>query len=232
MDLVSQLKQMLKNCNLQNFLKVCNGLTASTSCPEAIPLISSEYLEDIGDAETQQIFSRLSFLWTWNDHSILRALLEGCNCQDGIKMLDDFESQIDTNQPMELFPIPAPSMKMAPSLSSGYTVQSIRVEYDRDELVTLQYVNDITTIMIEKFSVSSHALQLLAGRISPLVLYFVILKSIVPLIHKGINEHLDFFKGSEFTEIIIYPSTILYATDNLNLGPYVMLQPMEVSEHI
>ena len=234
LNLVSQLKQELTHYDPQIFLKACNKLTANASYLKAVPLIPSEFLEDLDDADTEEIFSILVFLWTWNNHSILKALLEACNCQDGIKMLDTFQSQIDANLPIELFPIPPPSMKMAPSLSSPFTVLFIRKKHDLDKPVSLQYVNDMATIMAEKFGISLHALQLLAGRTNPLTLYWMILKSIVPLIHNGVDEHLEFFKESQFTEIVIYPSTVLFATDNLSLGPYAMLasQPqLEVSIH-
>ena len=236
LNLVSQLKRKLKDYDPQSFLEACQRLTASTHHLKTVPLIPSEYLEDLDHVDdTGTIFGRLAFLWTWISHSVLRALLEACNCQDGIKMLDDFESQIDANQPMELFPIPPPSAKMAPSLSSAYTVLVIRRKHDLDEPVPLQYINDVANILVGKFGISLHALQLLAGQANnPLVLYWGILKATVPLIHSKVVEHVNFLKESKFTEIVVYPSTVLFATDNLNLGPYAMLrsQPqLEVSIH-
>ena len=234
LNLVSQLKRKLKDYDSRNFLEIFNKFSASNL--KAIPLVPSEYLEDLDDADTGKIFGRLSFLWTWNDHSILRALLEACNCQDGIKMLDEFERQIDTNQPMELFPIPPPSVKMVPSSSSAYTVLFVRRKHDKGEMVPLYYVTDIVTIMVEKFGISPHALQLLAGQANnPLTLYWVILKSVVPLIRSGVNEHLNFLKENKFSDIVVYPNTVLFAADNLNLGSYTMLggQPhLEVSTHM
>ena len=229
--LVAQLKQMLKGCDPKSFLVACNKLTASAG--GHIPLLGADYLQDLDDdADIKEIFNRLAFLWTWNNHSILRALLEACNCQDGLKMLDDFESKIDATQPMELFPIPPPLMKMAPSLSSPFTVLSVRGEYDRDEPVTLQYVNDVATIMTEKFGISPHALQLLAARANPLMLYWMIPKSVVPLISEGVNEYLDFLKQNGLSEIAIYPNTILFATDNLSHGSFALLNFQSQVSHV
>ena len=225
------MKQKLKNKDPKGFLTACNKLTANASHLKTIPLVASDYLEDLDDACIEEIFNRFAFLWRWNDHSILRALLEACSCQDSIKMLDDFESQIDATQPLELFPIYPPSMKMAPSFSSVFTVLSIRGEYDRDEPVPLQYVHDVAAIMIEKFNISSHALQLLAARSNPLMLYWMIPKSIVPLISEGVNEHLDFLKENRLSEIAIYPNTILFVTNNLSHGSFALLstQPQVAS---
>ena len=223
LKLVSQLQQELKDYDPESFLAACNKLTASASHVKAIPLIPSDYLEDLCNSGIEEIFTRLAFVWTWNNHSILRALLKACDCQEGIKMLDDFNSKIDTNQPIELFPIPPPSMKMAPSLSSAYTVLSIRHEYDQDELTSLQYVNNVAAIMIEKFGISSHALQLIAARTTPLMLYWMIPKSVVPLISKGVNRHLKFLEENGFSEIGIYPNIILFANYNLNSGLFSLL---------
>ena len=226
LNLFVEMKQILKVCNSQCFLEALNKLRANTKTeihPKIIPLLSSDFLIESENINSEELLKKSAFLWSWNDHSILRALLKACNCQDGIKMLDEFESQIDTSQPMELFPIPPPSVKMAPSLSSAYTVLSIRCEYDRNELAPLQYVNDVANVMTEKFNLTQHSLQLLARWVNPLMLYWVIPKSTVPLIGKGVEEHLDFLKGKGFSEIAIYPNTILLAANNLSHGSFALL---------
>ena len=225
LNLVTQLRKNLKISDPKCFLAACNKLSASASHLKPVPLLEIGYLQkDLDDASTEEIFNRLTILSTWNNCSILRALLETCDdCPDGIKMLNDFESQIDATQPMELFLIPPPSMKMAPSLFSPFTVLSIRGEYDQDEPVPLQYVNDVATIMTEKFGISSHALQLLAARANPLMLYWMIPKSIIPFISEGVNEHLDFLKENGLSEIATYPNNILFVADDLSYGSFAFL---------
>ena len=226
LNLFIQIKQMLKDCNPQCLLEALKKLRAYTRTEihsKIIPLLSSDFLEEFKNNNSEEVLRRSAFLWSWNNNSILRALLEACNCQTGIKMLDEFECQIDTNQPMELFPIPRPSAKMTPSSSSAYTVLSIRCEYDQNELTSLQYVNDVAKIMIEKFGFSQHSLQLLATRTSPLMLYWVIPKIIMPFINKEVKNHLDFLKAKGFSEIAIYPSTILFSNSNLNHGSFALL---------
>ena len=225
LTLLIQMKQILKHYNPQCFFEALKKLKVNTRTsiqPNIIPLLSSEYLKEFKNFGSEGIL-RSAFLWTWNNHSILRALLEACNCQDGIKMLDEFESQIDTNQPMELFPIPPPSMKMAPFPSCAYTVLSIRCENNQTDLASLQYINDVAEIMITKFKLSQHSLQLLAQWASPLMLYWMIPKNIVSLISEGVEEHLDFLKAKGFSEIAIYPSTILFNAYNLSHGSFALL---------
>jgi len=221
--LVSHLKQNLKSFDQKLLLSGFNELVANTSPIQAIPLLTTGYLKNLDDAGIEEIFNRFTFLWSWNDHSILKALLGACDCQDGMKMLDDFKLQIDANQPMELFPIPPPSMKMAPSPSSAFTVLSVRVEYNKDEPVPLQYVNDVATIMKKMFGISSHGLLLLAAQTIPLMFYWMIPKSIVSLVITGVNKYSDYLKENRFLEIAIYPNTILFATDHLTNGSFALL---------
>ena len=221
--LVAKLKQELNGCGSQKFLDTLSVLSAGVEIAGHLALLPSDYLEDLSSANIEEIFDRVAFLWSWNNHSVLRAVVEANNCHKGIKILEEFESQIDATQPMELFPIPPPSMKMAPSSSSAFTVLSIRVEYDKDEPVPLQFVNDVATIMKEKFEISSHALLLLAARPIPLMFYWMIPKSIVSLISTGVNKHSDYLKENRFLEIAIYPNTILFATDNSGHGLFDLL---------
>ena len=221
--LVSHLKQNLKSFDQKLLLSAFHKLVANTSHLQPIPLLTTSIIESLDDADIEEVFDRFTFLWSWNDHSILKAVLGACNCQDGMKMLDDFKLQIDTNQPIESFPIPTPSMKMAPSSSSSFTVLSIRVEYDEDDPVTLQYVNDVAAVMKEMFGISSHALLLLAARASPLMFYWMIPKSIVSLISTEVNKHSGYLKENRFLEIAIYPNTILFATDHLTNGSFALL---------
>lgn len=223
LNIVAQMKQELKHCDPQTFIETLSKLNACAKTVGLLALLPSDYLEDFSSASSEELTNKFAFLWTWNSHTVLRALVEACNCQDGIKMLDDFESQIDATQPMEIFPIAPPSMKMAPSLSSPFTVLSVRKEYDQDEPVPLQYVSDVVTIMTEKFGILPHVLQLLAARANPLMLYWMIPKSIIPLISRGVNEHLKFLKEKRFLEMAIYPNTILLATDNLRHGSFALL---------
>ena len=81
----------------------------------------------------------------------------------------------------------------------------------------------LAKIMIEKFDFPQHSLQLLAMWATPLMLYWVIPRYIVPLISKGVKEHLDFLKAKGFSEIAIYPNIILFAVDNLTHGSFALL---------
>ena len=49
--LVAQLKQLLKDYELQSFLDACTKLTAGISQSKAVPLIPSDYLDNLHNAD-------------------------------------------------------------------------------------------------------------------------------------------------------------------------------------
>ena len=223
LSVVFQVKQMLKHCDPKRLLIACGKLNASANHLESIPLFDSSYLEDLANASTAEILSKLSVFWNWNSHCILRSLLEESNCQAALELLDKFDAQIDTNQPMELYPIPSFSMNMIPYSSSAYAILTIRGEHYQNGLAPLQYISDVATVMVEKFEISRHAFQLTAVHDHPLTLYWMIPKSVLPLISKGVFKHLIFMKENGFLEIKIYPDIVLYAINSSNHGSSFML---------
>ena len=207
LNTVVQVNKMLQECDHQIFLEACNKLYACTSDSMVKPLLPSNYITSFDTTET--LLKRLSFLWSWHNCSVLRTLLTACNCHDGLTLLDDFEAQIDDNQPLELFPIPRPSPKMAPSSPSAYTILSIRSERYHNQQVPLRYTTEVATILEKTFSISHHALQLLAVELSPMMSHWMVPKSVVILISNEIYQHTNTLRDSGFTEVIAYPNITL-----------------------
>ena len=123
----AQVNKILQECDHQVFLEACSKLYAYASDSKVERLLPSNYISNITTIE--EMLKRLSFLWSWHNCSVLRTLLKACDCHDGLTLLNDFEAQIDEDQPIELFPIPRLSSKMAPSSSSAYTILSVRSEH-------------------------------------------------------------------------------------------------------
>ena len=216
LNAIAQLNTILEKCDSRVFLEACNKLYAYVKHSKAEPLFPSNYITNLDT--TKNILMRLSFLWSWHNCSVLRALLEACNCQDGLTLLDEFESQIDLNQPMELFPIPRLSSKMAPSSSSAYTVLSIRSEQYHNQLVPLQYMREVATTLEQMFGISHHALQLLAVQPAPLVMYWMIPNTVVALIGKEIHQHTSALRDNGFLEITAYPNITLFPRNSLSFS--------------
>ena len=218
LNITVQLNKILQNCDSQLFLEACNKLYAYVSDSKTEPLFPSNYIVFLDKIEKQ--FKRLSFLWSWYNCSILRALLEACNCQDGLSLLDEFESQIDLNQPMELFPIPRLSSKMAPLLSTTYTLLSIRSEQYHNQLVPLRYMRKVATILVEALRISQQILQPLAVQPAPLIMHWMIPKCIVPHINKEIHKYVNLLRSNGILEITTYPNIALYLDSDWSLQSF------------
>jgi len=218
---IVQVNKMLQEYDTQLFIEACSKLYAHASHSKVTPLFPPGYITNLDTIEEN--LKRLTFLWSWHNFSALRTLLEACNCQDGLSLLDDFESQIDVNQPIDLFPIPRLSSKMAPSSSSAYTILSIRSEHYQNQQAPLQYTKEVATLLRETFNISQHALQLLAVTLSPLVMYWMIPKSVVSLINKEIHQHTKVLRSSGFLEITTYPNIALFPECNVSLRSLAML---------
>ena len=208
----AQVNKILQECDHKVFLEACSKLYAYASDSKVERLFPSNYISNITTIE--EILKRSSFLWSWHNCSVLRTLLKACDCHDGLTLLDDFEAQIDEDQPIELFPIPRLSSKMAPSSSSAYTILSLRSEHYQNQQVPLRYTREVATILVETFRVSHHALQLLAVELSPLMSHWMIPKSIVSLISTEIHQHISALRDNGFIEIIAYPNITLLPESN------------------
>jgi len=221
LELVIQLKENLKELGTQSLLQACQQLSVNANDHKAVPLFPSSFIDTLDSPEA--ILNRLSSTWRWNSYTSLRFILEACKCEEGLKLLDEFELQVDVSQSFELFPLPHPSIKMAPSSTSSYTVLSVRIDLCQTQLVSLQYIVEMSDTLTEKFGVSSHALQLLAAKADPLVLYWMIPRSVIPFISSGLHEHLDYLKDKGIAEVAMYPNTILYSNGDLNVGSFALL---------
>ena len=207
--------KILWECDHQRFLEACSKLYAHGRDAKVEPLFPPNYI--IKCDTNEAILKRLSFLWSWHNCSVLRTLLKACDCHDGLTLLDDFEAQIDENQPIELFPIPRLSSKMAPSSSSAYTILSVRSEHYQNQQVPLWYTREVATILVETFGISHYALQLLAVELSPLMSHWMIPKSIVSLIRTETHQHTSALRDNGFIEIIVYPNITLLPESNRRL---------------
>ena len=207
LNTVVQVNNMLQECDHQVFLEACNKLCAYASDSKVEPLLPSNYITKFDTTEI--ILKRLSFLWSWRNCSVLTALLTACNCHDGLTLLNDFEAQIDDNQPIELFPIPRLSSKMAPSSSSAYTILSVRSKHYQNQQVPLKHMREVATILVEAFGISHYALQLLAVELSPVMSIWMVPKSVVSLINTKIHQYINALRESGFVEITAYPNITL-----------------------
>ena len=154
--------------------------------------------------------------FTWSDHSTLRVL--GSASNDAIKLLDEFDFQLNCTELIASYPIPHLSSDMIPNDPTGtHTVLAIRCDQELYNC-TLQYVYDVKSVMVEKCDITPHCLQLLAVRPNPTIIYWTIPKCVVELISSKVPVHSDYLYSKGVLEVLVYPEPLLATSDDVRIG--------------
>ena len=147
--------------------------TLITSCTKMVandhqhPFFSTEYLEKLSShRRTISVIRRLSFLWTWKDHSILNHLVGFC--EEAVSMLDNFDSQIKYLQPIHkpsLFPYSSNAVFDVTSTNLQlYRKLILFIQFDKDLnyfTPSLEDLNNIQMVFAVQCKIAPLVLQLL-----------------------------------------------------------------------
>ena len=210
---IDQINKLLQNYKLE-LVQQCKSLKASNA--HNISLFSTDQIEELSDCN--DVLVKFSPLFTWSDHSILKALV-GCS-SEAVKLLDDFGSKLDPLQPVTSYPIPCLYSNMIPTDTSTYTILAVRCDKELYQC-TLQYVYDVQSVMIEKCDITQHCLQLLAMRSDPTILYWTIPKCVVDLINTNVPLHSEYLYSRGILEVLVYPDLLLTTGDDVCYGSLV-----------
>ena len=205
LHLIDQVGELLQSYDYEIMMEQCRSLMGSDHTD--IKLFTSDQLKAFSQYNSA-ILLRMLCLFTWSNCSILRALVNYCD--EAVKLLDNFESNLDCLQLIASYPIPHFSPDMIPNETSTYTILAVR--YDKELYqCTLQYVYDVRSVMIEKCDITQHCLQLLAVRSDPTILYWTIPKCVVDLINTSVPLHSEYLYSRGILEVLVYPD-LLYTT--------------------
>ena len=208
--LIDQIKELLQS-HKPKIIQQCEGLIASNV--HVINLFSGYQMKEL--SECGNIFMKLSSLFTWSNHSILKALAS-CS-SEAVKLLDEFESKLDPLRPITSYPIPCLSSNMTPSDTSTYTILAVRYDKELYQCI-LRDVHDVQSVMIEKCDITQHCLQLLAVRGDPTILYWTIPKCVVHLINTNVPLHSEYLYSRGVLEVLVYPNLLLTTGDDVCYG--------------
>ena len=208
--LIDQICKVLQKYGLE-LIQQLKCLNASDI--HKISLFSADQMIEL--SECDNLLVKLCPLFTWSNHSVLRAL---CVCSiDAIKLLDEFELSLDCLQPITSYPIPHLSSNMIPTDTSRYTILAVRCDKELYRC-TLQYVYDVQSVMVEKCDITQHCLQLLAVRNDPAIFYWTVSKTVVDLISTNIPLHSEYLYSREILEVMVYPDLLLTTGDYVCYG--------------
>ena len=198
LHLIDQVRELLQSYDYEIMMEQCRSLMGSDHTD--IKLFTSDQLEAFSQYNSI-ILLRMLCLFTWSNCSILRALVSYCD--EAVKLLDNFESNLDCLQLIASYPIPHFSLDMIPNDTSTYTILAVR--YDKELYqCTLQYVYDVQSVMIEKCYITQHCLQLLAVRSDPTIFYWTIPKCVVDLINTNVPLHSEHLYSRGILEVAVY----------------------------
>ncbi|XP_065912537.1 uncharacterized protein [Dysidea avara] len=209
--LVDHLTNLLKTSNPKKLVEACDALMASDV--HQIKLFSDPQIEVLNQfSDTCALLQCLESYWSWNDHSVLIQLLRSCD--EAVKLLYKYDDQLDPCQLIATYPIPSLSPDMIPKESSPHTILAIRCSQEVYSL-SLQYVYDMRSLMVEKCDITLHCLQLLAVNANPTIIYWTIPKCVVDLVVTKVMTHRDSLHDQMVLEVYIHPS-IRVDTNPLN----------------
>ena len=199
LHLIDQMGELLQSYDYEIMIEQCRSLMGSDHTD--IKLFTSDQLKAFSQCNSTTLL-RMLCSFTWSNCSILRALVSYCD--EAVKLLDNFESNLDCLQLIASYPIPYFYTDMIPTDTSTYTILAVR--YDKELYqCTLRYVYDVRSVMIEKCDITQHCLHLLAVRSDPTILYWTIPKCVVDLISTNVSLHSEYLYSKGILEVTVYP---------------------------
>ena len=216
LHLIDQLGELLQSYDYEMMMEQCRNLMASNH--NHIQLSSNDKLSTFSKYNDVVLLLRVLCLFAWSNCSILRILV--CYCNDAVKLLDKFESNLDASHQIASYPIPHFSADMIPGDTSTYTILAVRYKVELYEC-SLQDVYDVQSVMIEKCDITQHCLQLLAVRSDPTILYWTIPKCVVDLINTNVPLHSEYLYSRGILEVPVYPDLLLTTGDDVCYGSQV-----------
>ena len=210
LDLCDKLAQLLQSVHPRILVDAVSHFVAIDTYDTCVKQFSAEYIKQLRDCNNSgEVLMKLFPYSNWCDHSIMRELLEACNCPKGVQLLDEFDSRIDLMQPIADFPIFAPSSLIIPSDSSYYTVMAIKHKQEFSSL-KLCHIGGIKTKMVQMCNLTKYScLFLTVTKSNPAVVYWLIPRNLLSSVSNMVWNFADCLYESGISEVAIYPNFIV-----------------------
>ena len=206
LEVVDQIDEILQqSCDLSLLTKACESLLASKT--HGINFFTTSAIKILSEYNEASLLLRyLGFLFSWSNHSKLRALVSFN--REAVQLLDKFDSLLYPLNPLVSYPIPSFSQDMIPYETSEYTLLSIRGNRELWSS-SLQYVFNVESFVVEVCEITQHCLQLLAVKSDPTMFYWTIPKCVVGLIKSNVLQHSDRLCSKGILEVAIDGDVIM-----------------------
>jgi len=220
---------MLQSFDPKIIAEHCYSLRASEEA--GIPLFSANYLEALKKSKNAStLMQNLEAFSSWNNHSVLDAVVKFCNVAEATVQLAQFDDSIDTKQQITAYPIPSISHRMLPYETSTNTILAIQLNLQLQHF-TLQKINNTQSLIQEKCQITSHCLQLLAvANTNHTIIYWYIPMHLVTHIVSNVLQHQTYLFQKGVQQVAIYPGIIISIDSALTVGLFSFLS--EVSSRM
>lgn len=212
-SVVEEIGEAMSSVNYKQLL-LWMGYQEASKEPR-IHLYSKEYLASLDGCEDASVFlKRLSFQWSWIDHSLLEDLVRVSRCEEAAKLLEGFKAELAQVQFLSSFTVPSPCTKMLPIDEKSSTIMTLTVECKLFEC-TLRYISELKSSFTIFCGLIRHSVQLVAVKQTSLtttIFYWMISRQLVPLVFSKVQTNCPQLRSSGILEVAVYPN-IVVATD-------------------
>ena len=203
--IIDTLYKLLESCDPSMFIDKCAGLMASDI--HNITFFSSKFVQQLSQCGNMLIIIKTLMCYsTWCDYSVVKKLLEMCECSEGLRLLEQFESQINFTLPITCFPISVPSSFMIPSEIGDFAVMTTQCVQEHS-LLSLEHIKVVKSLVTKISGINDIGCQLLAKKDNPLILVWLVPRSVVSLIGTKVQESYDDLQEIGIAEVEFYPTS-------------------------
>ena len=228
LDVIDQVKELLQWCDTGLLTEVLKNLMASET--HKINFFSDSYIANLSNCtNAASVLQYLSYLFTWSDHSILRALVS--YSPEAIQLLDEFDCFLDPFSTIVSYPVDVYSLSMAPTEDSPFTLLAIRNDKELWQC-SLQDLFNMRSTLVELCEITQHCLQLVAIQSDPTLVFWNIPKCVVELICTNLLEHTEYLCSHGIVEATIYPKQLIFAGDDIIVGSFSFMIKQEVNVYL
>ena len=227
-DLCDSIINLLQTSTPKEIIKTVANFVVSNVSGQQFKLFSENYIKSLNKSTNTAVILRRLFLYSnWYDHSLVKELIKGLNCFEGVNLLDWFYNRINKTLPISYYPLPTPSALMIPDKSSFHFLLVMR--YIEKPFIFSRIVV-LKSFLLQIFKIENYACILLA-MVSPDILYWLLPICLHTIVCKKIQEHLDYLYTKGITEIAISPDITFSKSGSLNTQsvPYFSFEDTKVS---
>lgn len=189
LHLMDAIYKLLESHDPGLFVERCASLMASDT--HNIALFNSKFLQQLKDYSNMFIILKIFMCYsTWCDCSVVKRLLKVCDCPEGLALLEQFESQINLTLSVTHLSLFVPNFLMIPSETSDFAVMTTQCVQEYS-LLSLKYIREVKSLVAKISDLNEISCLFLATRDNPVVLFWLVPRSVIPLITAKAHQNHD-----------------------------------------